>query len=364
VVKKFKKRFFVPFNISIENRRSAIIGRELPNISFHFDDGNSKPRSLKRNELDSLEALSHGEEKALYILNIIFEIESRKRAGQKTLLVIDDIADSFDYKNKYAIVEYLKENSKEKDFFQIILTHNFDFFRTLRSRIDGEWENYLIAHKTSTGILLESIVGKNIIDPFAAWKLKLKGNGKEFIASVPFIRNLIEYLGEGSGENRYEKLTSLLHIKKGIPDIEVQELHDIFNNTLNPKVQFQKIGRQPVKKLIYDLADSIEKDNSETINLENKIILSIAIRLVAEEFMWAKVTDSTPINGSQTGLLFDRFLKDFETKKEEKGNIEVLSKVVLITPENIHLNSFMYEPILDMSDFELKQLYSEVKILK
>lgn len=29
----------------------------------------------------------------------------------------------------------------------------------------------------------------------------------------------------------------------------------------------------------------------------------------------------------------------------------------MMTPENIHLNSFMYEPILDMSYDHLKKLY-------
>jgi len=34
-----------------------------------------------------------------------------------------------------------------------------------------------------------------------------------------------------------------------------------------------------------------------------------------------------------------------------------------MTPENIHLNSFMYEPILDMSNEHLKQLYRKVYAL-
>ena len=34
-----------------------------------------------------------------------------------------------------------------------------------------------------------------------------------------------------------------------------------------------------------------------------------------------------------------------------------------MTPENIHLNSFMYEPILDMSDSHLRALYKEVVAL-
>ena len=44
--------------------------------------------------------------------------------------------------------------------------------------------------------------------------------------------------------------------------------------------------------------------------------------------------------------------------------VKTLRKVVLMTPENIHLNAFMYEPILDMSDDSLKALYSEVRNLQ
>ena len=39
----------------------------------------------------------------------------------------------------------------------------------------------------------------------------------------------------------------------------------------------------------------------------------------------------------------------------------VIDEVNLITPENIHLNSFMYEPIIDISDWSLKQLFNDVK---
>ena len=34
-----------------------------------------------------------------------------------------------------------------------------------------------------------------------------------------------------------------------------------------------------------------------------------------------------------------------------------------MTPENIHVNSFMYEPIIDMSDVHLRQLYTDVQKL-
>ena len=37
-----------------------------------------------------------------------------------------------------------------------------------------------------------------------------------------------------------------------------------------------------------------------------------------------------------------------------------MDRVNLMTPENIHLNSFMYEPILDMSGEHLCRLYLEL----
>lgn len=44
-------------------------------------------------------------------------------------------------------------------------------------------------------------------------------------------------------------------------------------------------------------------------------------------------------------------------------SMNVLELVAMITPENIHLNSFMFEPILDMSLKQLYNLYNEVKAL-
>jgi hypothetical protein len=45
------------------------------------------------------------------------------------------------------------------------------------------------------------------------------------------------------------------------------------------------------------------------------------------------------------------------------GAIEVLDRVQIMTPENIHLNSFMYEPIVDMSGEHLRKLYADVLAL-
>jgi hypothetical protein len=38
--------------------------------------------------------------------------------------------------------------------------------------------------------------------------------------------------------------------------------------------------------------------------------------------------------------------------------LPILEEVSLMTAENIHLNSFMYEPLIDISILQLKKLYS------
>ena len=113
--------------------------------------------------------------------------------------------------------------------------------------------------------------------------------------------------------------------------------------------------------LIFELADKISQNTDEVIELENKIVLSIAIRLKAENFMIQKINNQTfvdQIAKNQTVELIKKYKEDFSTDIE---NIELLEQVNLMTPENIHLNSFMYEPILDMSDESLKSLYNEIK---
>ncbi|NOU75798.1 hypothetical protein GC098_31325 [Paenibacillus sp. LMG 31458] len=99
------------------------------------------------------------------------------------------------------------------------------------------------------------------------------------------------------------------------------------------------------------------------IKVENKIVLSIATRINAEVYMIQKIKDPSfvsSINSNQTGKLFGRFKNNFSRETEA---IKILEKVNLMTPENIHLNSFMYEPILDLSEQHLKDLYKSIKEL-
>jgi len=367
IIKIFEDRFHVPFCVDIANKKSAILGKESPNIVFKFKNDSGSYEEMSRDKLESLEVLSQGELRALYLLNIIFEVETRKREHRKTLFIIDDIADSFDYKNKYAIISYLHENTKVDFFYQIIMTHNFDFFRTIQSRLlgDSKWHNSLIAQKSVDKIELVDGGNKDITDPFKHWRKNLNGNNAILIAMIPFVRNLIEY-SAGSKDESYLLLTNLLHVKRAedsIPcteEICILDIKPVFDQYIK-NIDLSSFDDSIV---IYDLilSEASKVNNLEIVdglNLENKIVLSIAIRLLAEKFMWSKVTDKSSFKRSQTGRLFERYKGEFSQSTGKSSNLETLDLVNIITPENIHINSFMYEPILDMSEHELKNLYSK-----
>jgi len=368
IIDKFKDRFHVPFCVEIANKKSAILGKESPNIVFKFENDSGSYEEMNRDRLESLEVLSQGELRALYLLNIIFEVETRKYEQRKTLFIIDDIADSFDYKNKYAIISYLHENAKIDFFYQIIMTHNFDFFRTIQSRLlgDSKWHNSLIAQKNIDKIELVDGGNKDITDPFKYWRENLNGNNAILIAMIPFVRNIIEY-SVGNKDKSYLLLTNLLHIKSAedsIPCTDKICISDI-KPVFKQYIKNIDLSSFDDSILIYDLilSEASKINDSEIVdgfNLENKIVLSIAIRLLAEKFMWSKVTDKSLIKGSQTGHLFEKYKEEFSQSVGESSNIETLDLVIIITPENIHINSFMYEPILDMSEHELKDLYDKI----
>jgi hypothetical protein len=356
VIEIFNDRFHVPFKLEAQNHISVVLGAEpILKLGFMFAEGADE---ASVNQKTLMESLSTGEKKAFYVLNVIFEIEARRQASVPSLVVVDDIADSFDYKNKYAIIQYLKEISEEPNFKQVILTHNFDFFRTIEARFVG-YKRCLMAMKTSSGLVLEQASG--IRNPFMKdLKLHFFDDPKKRIACIPFIRNIVEYT-KGEADPAYHRLTSLLHWRPDTAAFTEGDLDAIYNGLFGEAGASATPAALVVDR-IFAVADGCTTE-AENINFQNKIVLSIAIRLKAERFMVASIADPTFIAGidhNQTPKLFSKF----KTLTPAKPDVnKIIEKVLLMTPENIHLNSFMYEPILDMSDGHLRKLYDAVKSL-
>lgn len=369
VQKIFKDRFFVPFDLEIEQHTDVILGTTAPQVAFTFYDSDGNKYSFNRGQLDSVDCLSVGERRAMYLMYVIFECNARIKNNVPTLLILDDIADSFDYKNKYAIIEYLKELSENSLFSLLVLTHNFDFFRTYQSRVlTGSHirDRSFVANSVEGDVSLRLHGNNTDTNPFGTWRSRCHTNPAMLVSMIPFVRNLIEYK-DGTGGDDYLKLTAMLHVKN--PDthqITVDELHTVIQGTVTVNPLGEGIEPdQPILSFIYSVADQITScDPMDEVSLENKVAVSVAIRLKAEELMWGLLNDKSPINGNnQTWKLLKRLRAERGEENEFKETNESLGRVILMTPENIHLNSFMYEPLMDMSLQSLKRLYVDIKSL-
>ena len=215
-----------------------------------------------------------------------------------------------------------------------------------------------MVRKKASEILIEE--GKYLKDIFSIWKTKLHTNNKIFISCIPFVRNLIEYIYDKNNSD-YLLLTNILHIKNETYKLTVNDITDIFNKTLSLSI----VPQYPSKKiieLIIETANSLSRELSEeSLDLENKIVLSIACRIKSEEFLIKELEKEniniSNISKNQTAHIYKLAKTNLNlSDKQDK----ILIQVNLMTPENIHLNSFMYEPLLDTSETHLKELYKDI----
>lgn len=375
----FNERFTVPFSMDISNLKSSIIGEEVPHVDFIFNKGSQK-KVLNKSEIDALDTLSQGEKRALYLLNIVFDVENIKKSGKETLVIVDDIADSFDYKNKYAIIEYLYELSKEDKLKLIILSHNFDFYRAVSSRLGIDRKNHLFSESVGNEInLVEEKYQKN---PFEAWKKDLVS--KYIIALIPFVRNLIQYgndkkINTKGVSSDFLFMTSLLHEKADSQLITFKDLKPVY---------YEYIGNDNFKgindnqKVIEQVLSECNSIKSTNVLLEDRIILSMGIRHLLEKYILGKLPSYASVNvkwkedtKTEINDTVTNFLLKLDTLKNQTAYLieiyrqvdssinTILDRVKIMTPENIHLNSFMYEPLIDMDINELLSLYNDVKAL-
>lgn len=365
IIELYNTRFHVPIKVEIENQQDIILKQESAKLRFYYIDNDNMEIEKEQKELYNI--LSRGEKRAFIILQFLFEMEARKLADDYTLVIMDDIADSFDYQNKYAIIEYIKDLAEEinNKFYLLILTHNYDFYRTIASRLKGTCPRnniWMVNKKLNNEIELRR--GQYVGNVFENVFVKHNEKDKIFISMIPFVRNLIEYT-KGQLSPEYLKLTSCLHINEDTRKITESDVISILKDyTLGEEIK-REVSDRSIYELIIGTANNIAQDSDlNPIDLENKIVLSIAIRLLAEEYMKKKLVevgkkeeDFATIRSNQTGELTKMYKKNCQFD----SNKNIIEKVNMMTPEHIHINSFMFEPLIDISVNHLIELYKECK---
>lgn len=369
IVKIFNLRFHtLPFKVEVQNQENVLLKQEVAKLAFEYQDQHGGWHEQSKEAL--LKILSKGERRAFLIMQFLFAIEARKKWDETSLIVMDDISDSFDYQNKYAIVEYLKDMAEEyNDKFKIILlTHNFDFYRTVTLRLKGMVQQYM-AVKGNDGVIR---IEQGVYVMRTPFELEMKNSekGSNLIALIPFVRNLVDYYQEKDSPD-FMTLTACLHLldepeKNAVTDsVTDTDLVTIFEKVKKYKVRYEPQGERVID-IVFREADKIESaDEVHEVMIEDKVILSIAIRLKAEAFLKrelkaaGKTDEELKTKMNQTSEWIDLY----KTLNPDRKFFRVMEKVNMMTPEYIHLNSFMYEPLIDMSIWHLRDLYKEVKAL-
>lgn len=365
VIEVFTTRFRAPFSVSIDNEAKVVLKGEPARLVFTYNrHGESRVKSKE----ELMNCLSVGEKRALYLLQILFDLEkikaSTEATGKKHLVIADDIADSFDYTNKYAIIEYLDELATNKLIDVLVLTHNFDFYRTVSSRLGISYDMCFVVQKDAAGNLaMEGFAYKS--DYFTKGILDKIRDGeiggdfakqKLVVASIPFCRNVVDYMGDTTISN---SLTALLHIK---PSTFTSTLDDYWNTVkavfrLND-LHCDAYATTPLLTMIFALADRLVSENNNTVSLEDKLVMSIAIRLKSEIYLRQVLIDhdeELECTKNQMRVWMKRAKPHIAPEK-----YDVLNTVGLITPESIHVNAFMYEPLIDIPNWKLFELYNKV----
>lgn len=358
IIDKFNNRFNIPYTLKLENKEDVILNEDVPRIAYYYTNEEGQRKKLSLDQLKTI--YSTGQRRAIYLLDILYKIEMIKDINKTKLLVFDDIADSFDYENKYAIIEYLNDLSQDDSFRIILMSHNYDFFRIVNSRLNCKYS--FLATKNENGTLQ---LEKNSLEPNNNIFIKIVQDIKqksvdnsirEVLSLIPFLRNLYEYKQDNENKN---KLTNLLHYKEGGMDLTLKDLDHIYQEWSVCDFSNSEKSNCKVYDLICDEAYDISHQKQKKVNIINKLILSMAIRLKAELYMINKLggfENIGEIKGEQTRVLLTKYKDSFD----DEYTIDLFEEVAMMTPENIHINSFMFEPILDMDDFYLKKLYNEL----
>lgn len=371
VVSEFNRRFRVPFEVQIENKANFLLKDEVPNLSFKYTRGSATQQSATLKKNDLMMSLSTGEKRALYLLYILFDLERIKQqarmGGERFLIIADDIADSFDYKNKYAIIEYLYDLGNTPDIDLLILTHNFDFYRTVKSRLDIARTHCYISERDKEGIITvtefkyQNDFFKNVVIAGIRNVHTSDDNKKKLLlSSIPFYRNLCDY---SCKTEEFAELTCFLHLKTTPLNTQTLKISDLWN-IVKPflgNAAFPCIDENYYSAIIR-IADLCASDDTSEVLLDNKLVIAIAIRLMAEKFMQNTIMlngqTCADANKNQTRKWFIQ-AKPYLSAEQNA----IIEEVNLITPESIHINSFMFEPLIDISGWALKELYARVLAL-
>lgn len=338
-LKIFSKRFNSIFNIVIKDKGLTVLGMKAPTLLFTH---NSEP-NIDVDEAKLSSILSSGEKTTLNIIKFIVEYELIKT--KDPIIILDDIIETFDYANRYAFMQYINEMIKDQANI-ILLTHNYEFYRSSVKRCNLTPLVAILNRSNKTVYITKN--KKLLFNPYISSEAN---NMDRLIFSVPFAREISILTGKPE-----TLFLPYLHYKQETSQKLMSNLYSAVNSIF-ANVIIENVSEENYFDKLVALCNNYSQSEFDSFDIEVKIVLSIGIRLLLEKLIikddYSKIED---INENQTTVLINNF-----RDKLVDEFVELCDEVCLITPEFIHINSFMYEPLIDIDPHKLRNLFLNLK---
>ena len=361
----FNERFDFGFKIRIADHNGEFLTNGSTKIEFVFDglDGYPKESEAAKNILSSSQL------RAVFLLDVVFQTERFLESNTPGLLLYDDISDSFDYTNKNCIMEYFRDLSQRNGrHCMVFLTHNFDFYRLFANRISDRSHAYFAAIENgkleiTEGGYLKDVLSNGLI-------AKTRQTIRASFALVPFARGIIELTSSETDINNdaaYVFVCEFMHFRpvavrhtlgmlqrgKFIPPKIKNAL--FIDGTPRTRNYYKELGRT---------CAAIAGESSVYQRLEDKLTLALGIRIFSEKYCYQKLRKSTAITLSELDRLmnssFGDLLKKFKDVFPRDKKMKDLELAAMLTCTDLHLNNFVYEPLIDYSITRLRRLYNKI----
>lgn len=339
----YEDRFNPVFKVVITNRVNAVLGIELPIFEFTH---NSKPK-ININEDKLTLVLSSGEHTAYNVLKFIVMYERVKI--NRPVVILDDVVDSFDYGNRYAFIEYIKDMTETDDCNVLVLTNNYDFFRNLKLRVRKLKSLATTINQSGTiTISSDKKLSFNTSDVFNI------DSDEKLIVSLPFAREIATY------QNNEETFIQYFHFKRGSKRKTIGGLGKIIQKHYKHSTIVNIDKKAKFMDKLDSICQTIVSGSLNSFDISPKVILALGIRMKLEKILIRnKISVTDTITSNQTAVL----LKQRQSKLKIDF-IRLANKIMVSTPEFIHLNAFMYEPLIDILPITLKRIYEKLQFFE
>lgn len=367
-----QKQVFIEWNIIKDEYHSIFINspvdfslqKDVNGIYYVKFELKNNPNILENDIKDFIQHLSTSEQRSIYIFDLMYEINSIENPS-KSVLVFDDIVDTFDEINQSSISYYI--NLLEKTGFKIIvLTHNFVFFKSLKLKMHKHKDLFFY---NDSGTCFFKDFKENTDYIFKPWftKESIEFNEDYLIALSCVIRELSNI------DDKYKNKTlhDYIHFKENTPSLSfidyfnTIESHLKYTNREYIDLNYSK----PYLDILFETCDDIciRKKNQDNLSdsIVAKLCLSVGIRIYLEKIMVDYLDKSCllKIKSNQTKELIHLIRNDVIFKQKPYITSK-LTKYDIASSNIIHLNSFNYEVLFYYNLNYLMLLYKEIRQVK